>query len=102
MWVALSWSRARSVSSRRVKWARSVVAMGLVRERGGIWWNMVPASRWARTRHRSVGGEVLRDMVDYMGHCLYVAEMVWMCVLAKSTRTLISVLFNQCIHELIP
>jgi hypothetical protein len=27
-----------------------VEAMGLVRERGEKWWNMVPASRWALTR----------------------------------------------------
>jgi hypothetical protein len=43
---------------------------------------MVHASRWARTRHLSVGGEVLRDMMDYMGQWLYVVEMVWMWVLA--------------------
>jgi hypothetical protein len=35
MWVALSRREARRVSSWRVKWARSVEAMGLVRERGG-------------------------------------------------------------------
>jgi hypothetical protein len=55
------------VSYWRENWARSVEAMGLVRERGGIWWNMVLASRWARTRHVSVGGEEVRDMVDYVG-----------------------------------
>jgi hypothetical protein len=41
--------------------------MDLVHEGGGLWWNMVPASRWTRTRHLSVGGEVLRDMMDYVG-----------------------------------
>jgi hypothetical protein len=34
MWVALSWSEARRVSSWLVKWTRSVVAIELVRERG--------------------------------------------------------------------
>jgi hypothetical protein len=67
MWVALSRNEARRVLSRRVKWARSVEAMGLVRERGGMLWNMVHASRWARTMHRSVGGEELRDMMDSVG-----------------------------------
>jgi hypothetical protein len=56
--------------------------MGLVRDRGGIWWNMVLASRWARTRHLSVGGEVLRDMMVSVGEWLYVGETVWTCVLA--------------------
>jgi hypothetical protein len=70
------------VSSWRVKWARSVVAMGLVRERGGMWWSMVLASRWARTRHLSVGREALRDMMDSVGQWLYVVKMVRMCVLA--------------------
>jgi hypothetical protein len=26
---------------------------------GGMWWNMEHASRWARTRHQSVGGRSL-------------------------------------------
>jgi hypothetical protein len=56
------------VSSWRVKWARSVEAMGLVRNMGGgILWNMVFASRWARTGRLSVGGEELRDMMDFVG-----------------------------------
>jgi hypothetical protein len=33
-----------------------VVAIGLIRVRAGIVWNMVPASFWARTRHRMLGG----------------------------------------------
>jgi hypothetical protein len=45
MWVALSWSEARRVSYWRAKWARSVEAMGLVKERGGVLWSMVFASR---------------------------------------------------------
>jgi hypothetical protein len=64
-----------------VKWARSVEAIGLVRESGGMLWNKVSASRWARTRHRSAGGE-LRDMMDSVGQWVYVVEMVRMCVLA--------------------
>jgi hypothetical protein len=80
--MALSQSEARRVLSWRVKWARSVAAIGLVRVRGGMWWNMVPASRWARTRHLSVGGEVLCVMMDSVGQWLYVVEMVWMCALA--------------------
>jgi hypothetical protein len=48
---------------------------------GGMLWNMVPASRWARTRHRSVGGE-LRDIMDSVGQWEYVVEMVRMYVLA--------------------
>jgi hypothetical protein len=59
-----------------VKWARSVEAMGLVRESGGMWYNMVHASRWARTRHLSVGGEMLHVMMDSVGQCEYVVEMV--------------------------
>jgi hypothetical protein len=82
IWVVLSRSEARRVLSWRVKWARRVVAMGLVRDRGGIWWNMVPASRWARTRHMRAGGEVLRDMMDSVGQWLYAVEMVWVCVRA--------------------
>jgi hypothetical protein len=70
------------VSSWRVKWARSAVAMGLVRERGEMWWNMVPASRWARTRQMSVRGKEPRGMMDFMGHWLFVVEIVWMCVMA--------------------
>jgi hypothetical protein len=66
MWVALSRSEARRALSWRVKWSRSVEAMGLVKKSGGMLWNMVPASLWARTRHRSVGGE-LRVMVDSVG-----------------------------------
>jgi hypothetical protein len=77
MWVALSLSEARRVLSWRVKWARSVEIMGLVRESGGMLWNKVPASRWARTRHRSVGGGKLRDMMDSVGrHWVYVVDMV--------------------------
>jgi hypothetical protein len=49
--------------------------MGLVRESGGILWNMVPASRWARARHRSVDGE-LRDMMDSVGQWVHVVDMV--------------------------
>ena len=52
------------------------MARGLVRDRGEIRWNMAPASRWARTRHRGAGGEMLRDMMDYVGQWLYVVEMV--------------------------
>jgi hypothetical protein len=40
IWVALSRSEAKRVLSWRVKWA-----MGLVRERRGMLWNMVSASR---------------------------------------------------------
>jgi hypothetical protein len=29
-----------------------------------------------------VGGDVPRDMMDFVGQCLYVVEMVWMCALA--------------------
>jgi hypothetical protein len=72
-------SEARMVLTWRVKRARSVEAMGLVRESGGMWWNMVPASRWARTRHRSVGGEELPDMMDSVGQWMYVVDMVCMC-----------------------
>jgi hypothetical protein len=64
MWVSLSRSEARRMLS---WWARGVEATGLVRESGGMWWNMVLASRWARTRPLSVGGEVLRDMMDSVG-----------------------------------
>jgi hypothetical protein len=63
------------VLSWRVKWSWSVEAMGLVRESGGLLWNMVHASRWARTMHRSVGGE-LRVMMDSVGQWVYVVEMV--------------------------
>jgi hypothetical protein len=61
----------------RVKWARIVVAMGLVRDRGMLWWNMVPASRWARTRYLRADGELVLDTMDSLGQWLYVAEMVW-------------------------
>jgi hypothetical protein len=44
-----------------------------------VLWNMVPASRWARTKHRSVGGEELRVMMDSVGQWVYVVEMVRMC-----------------------
>jgi hypothetical protein len=57
MWVGLSRREARTVSSWRVKWARSRgdgVGEG---EGGGIWWKSVPASRLVRTRHMSVCGE---------------------------------------------
>jgi hypothetical protein len=65
-----------------VKWARSVEAIGLVRESGGMLWNMVPASRWACTRHRSVGGEELPDMMDLVGQWEIVVDMVRMCARA--------------------
>jgi hypothetical protein len=45
MCVPLSRSEARRVLSCLVKWARSVEAMALVRESGGMLWNKVPASR---------------------------------------------------------
>jgi hypothetical protein len=54
--------------------------MGLAKERGGIWWNNVPASRCVRIRHRKVGGEEPCDMMDFVGQLLY-PEMVWMCVM---------------------
>jgi hypothetical protein len=76
MWVALSRSDARRVVSWRVKWARSVEAMRLVRESGGMLWNMVPASRWARTMQRSVGEEELPVMMDSVGQWVYVVDMV--------------------------
>jgi hypothetical protein len=41
----------------------------------------LPASRWARTRHLSVGGEEPCDMMNFVGQWLYVVEMVWMCAL---------------------
>jgi hypothetical protein len=50
----------------------------------GIWWNMVPASRWVRTRHVSVGGKEPRVMMESMGRWLYVVEIVWMCVMGMS------------------
>jgi hypothetical protein len=56
MCVALARSKARRVLSWVVKWARSVEAIALVRESGGMLWNSVPASLWALTRHLSVGG----------------------------------------------
>jgi hypothetical protein len=52
--------------------------MGFMREKGGMWWENMPASRWAR----SVGGEEPRDMIDCEGQWLQVVEMVWICVLA--------------------
>jgi hypothetical protein len=67
MCVALSRSEARKVLSCLVKWVRRVEAMGLVRESGGMLWNIEPASRWALTRHLSVGGEELPDMMDLVG-----------------------------------
>jgi hypothetical protein len=76
MWMALSLSEAKRVLSWRVKWARNVKAMGLVRESGGMLWNMVLASRWARTMHRIVGGEELPDIMDSVGHWVYVVDMV--------------------------
>jgi hypothetical protein len=72
----------RRVLSWWVKWARLVEAMGLVKERGGIWWDMVPASRWARTRQRSAGGEMVPVMMDSEGQWVYVVKMVRVCVLA--------------------
>jgi hypothetical protein len=82
IWVALSRSEARRVVSWWVKWVWSVEARGLVRERRGMCWNMVHASRWARTRQRSVGGEVLLVMMDSVGQWVHVVEMVRVCVLA--------------------
>jgi hypothetical protein len=84
--VALSRSEARRVLSWLVKWTRSVEAMGLVRESGGILWNMVPASRWALTRHLSVGGVDRLDMMDSLGEWEYVVEMVRMCARAMRPR----------------
>jgi hypothetical protein len=46
-----------------------------------MWWNMVSASRWARTRLRSMGGELLPIMTDSVGEWVCV-EIVRMCVLA--------------------
>mgnify|MGYP003689911131 CR=1 FL=1 len=65
-----------------VKWARRVVGMGLVRESGGMLWNMVPASRWARTKHFSVGGVRQVDMMDSEGQWEYVVDRVRMCARA--------------------
>jgi hypothetical protein len=76
MWVAMFRSEARRVLSWRVKWSRSVEAMGLVRESGGMFWNTVPASRWARTMHRSVGGEELPYMMGSVGKWVYVVDRV--------------------------
>jgi hypothetical protein len=45
MCVALSRSKARRVLSWLVKWARSVEAIGLVRDSGGMLGNKGPASR---------------------------------------------------------
>ena len=45
MSVALSRNEARRALSLVVKWARSVEAIELVRESGGMLWNRVPASR---------------------------------------------------------
>jgi hypothetical protein len=82
VWVALPRSEARRVLSWWVQWARIVEVMGMVRESGGIWWNKVRAWRWVRTRHLSVGGEVLRDMMDSVGQWVYVVEIVRTCDLA--------------------
>jgi hypothetical protein len=82
MCVALSRSEARRVLSLLVKWARSVEAIGLVREIGGMLWNMVPVSRWALTRHLSVGGVERHDMMDSVGQWEYVVEMVPTCARA--------------------
>jgi gamma-glutamyl:cysteine ligase YbdK (ATP-grasp superfamily) len=82
IWVVLSRRDARREVSWRVKWAQRVVAMGFVRDRGRMWWNMVPASRWARTKHLRVCGELVRDMMDFVGQWLYVAEIVWTYVRA--------------------
>jgi hypothetical protein len=43
---------------------------------------MVPALRCGRTRHLSVWGEEPRDIMDSVGQCLSVDEMVRMCVRA--------------------
>jgi hypothetical protein len=60
--------------------AMGVVAMGLVSVTVGIWWNKVPASFWARTRHRSVGGASPRHMMDFVFYWVYnKVEMVCMC-----------------------
>jgi hypothetical protein len=75
MWVALSRSETRRVLSWRVKWARSVEAMGLVRKSGRMLWNMVHASRWASTMHRSVVGE-LRVVMDSVGQWAYEVDIV--------------------------
>jgi hypothetical protein len=82
MCVAQSLSEASRVLSCLVKWARSVEAIGLVRESDGMLWNMVPASRWARTMHRTVGGEELPHMMDSVGQWEYVVYMVRMCARA--------------------
>jgi hypothetical protein len=60
--------------------------MELVRESGGILWNMVPASRWTLTRHLSVGGVELRVMIESVGQLEYVVEMVRICVRAMWPR----------------
>jgi hypothetical protein len=65
-----------------VKWVRIVEAIGLVRERGGMLGNIMPTSRWARSRLLSVGGENLSDMIDSVGQWEYVVEMVCMWALA--------------------
>jgi hypothetical protein len=41
---------------------------GIGEGEGGICWDMVPASPWARTRHLSVDGEEPRDIMDFVGH----------------------------------
>jgi hypothetical protein len=46
MWVALSRREARRVSPLRVKWARSVEAMGLVKEKGGYDGNRCRRHAW--------------------------------------------------------
>ena len=86
MCAALSRSEARRVLSWLVKWARSVEAIGLVRESGGMLWIMVPASRWALTRHLSVGGVEWPDMMDSVGQWEYVVETVRMCARAMWPR----------------
>jgi hypothetical protein len=43
-------------------------------------------SRWALTRHLSVGGVELRVMMDSVGQWEYVVEMVRMCARAMWPR----------------
>jgi hypothetical protein len=86
MCVALSLSEARRALSWLVKWARSVEAIGLVRESGGVLWNRVHASCCALTKHLSVGGVQRADMMDSVGQWEYVVEMVRMCARAMWPR----------------
>jgi hypothetical protein len=76
MWVALSRREVRRVSSWRGKWAQECRGDGVGEGEGRVWWKNVPASRWVRTRHLSMGGEEPCDMMDPMGQLLYLVEMV--------------------------